>query len=86
MSSDFDISIDRPPWMEQALCAQTGPADFMWFPDKSERAYSDARRTCAACMVKRSCLEYALDIDDQWGMYGGLTPNERKQLKRGGAA
>jgi WhiB family redox-sensing transcriptional regulator len=28
------------------------------------------------------CLEWALDTDEQFGVWGGTTPRERRRLKR----
>jgi hypothetical protein len=35
---------------------------------------------CAGCRVRLSCLEGG--IEEQWGVWGGLTALERKRLRR----
>jgi len=44
--------------------------------------YKVALRTCAACPVRRQCLEFAMDNDVLFGIFGGTTAVERSQLRR----
>lgn len=37
-----------------------------------------ARVICAGCEVRTQCLEAALAADEQHGIWGGLTPEERR--------
>lgn len=69
-----------PAWVGRALCAQTDPEAF--FPEKGGSAL-EAKRICARCEVKSECLEYALDRKERFGIWGGMTPGERRRLKRG---
>jgi WhiB family transcriptional regulator, redox-sensing transcriptional regulator len=66
-------------WQDDALCAQTDPEAF--FPEKggSTRA---AKRVCRACTVTAECLEYALEHDERFGIWGGFSERERRRLKR----
>ena len=66
-------------WQERALCTQTDPEAF--FPEKggSTRA---AKRVCRYCPVRAECLEFALENDERFGIFGGLSPRERRRLKR----
>jgi WhiB family transcriptional regulator, redox-sensing transcriptional regulator len=66
-------------WQDRALCAQTDPEAF--FPEKGGSARA-AKRVCWACEVRAECLEYALEHDELWGIWGGLSPKERRPLKR----
>ena len=43
-----------------------------------------AKEICAECPVKMLCLEYALDANEQFGIWGGTTFKERKQIRRTG--
>jgi WhiB family transcriptional regulator, redox-sensing transcriptional regulator len=73
-----------PPeaWTEAALCAQVDPE--LFYPEKGG-AVRDAKRICAACPVAAECLEYALRCNDIFGVYGGLSPRQRRGLRRGAA-
>lgn len=66
-------------WQTDALCAQTDPEAF--FPEKGGST-RDAKRICISCDVRGDCLEYALDNDERFGIWGGLSERERRKLKR----
>ena len=66
-------------WQSEALCAQTDPEAF--FPEKGGST-RDAKRICTTCDVRGECLEYALNNDERFGIWGGLSERERRKLKR----
>lgn len=65
-------------WQGDALCAQTDPEAF--FPEKGGST-RDAKRICTTCDVRGECLEYALQNDERFGIWGGLSERERRKLK-----
>ena len=69
-----------PAWQAQALCAQTGAEFFFPEPGSSVR---EAKRICGMCEMRSACLEYALDNDERFGVWGGLSEKERLELRRG---
>ena len=66
-------------WQSDALCAQTDPEAF--FPEKGGST-RDAKKICASCEVRSQCLEYALQNDERFGIWGGLSERERRKLRR----
>ena len=66
-------------WQDQALCAQTDPEAF--FPEKGGST-REAKRVCAKCEVRQECLEYALDHDERFGIWGGMSERDRRRLRR----
>jgi WhiB family redox-sensing transcriptional regulator len=40
------------------------------------------KKICSECPVKNLCLEYALEQQEEFGIFGGLTPGERRRLRR----
>jgi len=70
-------------WQDRALCAQTDPEAF--FPEKGGST-REAKKVCRTCDVRAECLEYALEHDERFGIWGGLSERERRRLKRGIAA
>lgn len=77
-------SISGQQWRQRAACAGDWNGD-PWFPgDKSNdpHRYDYARAVCARCPVRSECLEFALETREQHGMFGGLTPDQRKALAR----
>lgn len=67
---------DEPDWMRQAACAALDPEVF-----SGTIRVNDAKAVCIACPVQPNCLEFALDAGETTGVWGGLTPSERKALR-----
>lgn len=42
-----------------------------------------AKITCASCPFKVMCAEYALEAVEEWGIWGGLTAEERRAIRKG---
>lgn len=80
-----ELNLYFPPWMADALCAQTDPE--LFFPEKGG-SHAAAKAICARCPVAAECLDYAL-ADDQssyvspfyFGIWGGTSPLERRQIR-----
>jgi WhiB family redox-sensing transcriptional regulator len=70
---------DVVPWQMFALCAETDPETF--FPEKGGRV-TPAKQVCMGCEVRTQCLEYALDNDERYGIWGGKSERERRRLVR----
>ncbi|WP_298253500.1 WhiB family transcriptional regulator [uncultured Arthrobacter sp.] len=66
-------------WQADALCAQTDPEAF--FPEKGGST-RDAKKVCGSCIVKAECLEYALEKDERFGIWGGMSERERRRLRK----
>lgn len=66
-------------WQDRALCAQTDSEAF--FPEKGGST-KEAKRVCGQCAVRGECLIYALDHDERFGIWGGLSERERRKLKK----
>jgi hypothetical protein len=41
-----------------------------------------AKTICRRCPLNTECANYGIKADEAYGIYGGLTPEERRQLKR----
>ena len=78
-----DLDPDSGPlaWQDKALCAQVGFGEDLWFPEKGGSTI-EAKRTCRSCEVRDECLEYALDNDERFGVWGGLSERERRHILR----
>lgn len=71
-------------WQHRAACR--GPNQIIFFPPpklerRSEKRMREARakEICMSCVVQNSCLDYALSIREQHGIWGGKTENERRE-------
>jgi len=77
----FVPDIGRPPdFHGAAACAGTDAERF--YPRQGEHVPRIAKRICGACPVSDECLAWALKfpIEDQFGIWGGTSANERKTL------
>ncbi len=70
---------DALAWQADSLCAQTDPEAF--FPEKGGST-RDAKKICTSCEVRANCLEYALENDERFGIWGGLSERERRKLRK----
>ena len=72
-------------WQHRAACR--GPNQAIFFPPSQLERRSDkrqrerrAKEICSTCPVLPECREYALEIREQHGIWGGLTEVERRAL------
>ena len=71
-------------WRDYAACRGENPE--LFFPigtsDPAVRQLKQAKAICGRCAVQSVCLEWAMlaGIDD--GVWGGLSEDERRTLKR----
>jgi len=52
-----------------------------FFPEKGGST-RDAKRVCAKCEVREQCLKWAIDHDERFGIWGGMSERERRRYKR----
>ena len=73
-------------WRAQAACLGADPDIFFPVQRKfTAKTWRTARAICETCTVREQCLAMALSVDateDRWGMFGGLNPSERRELRR----
>ncbi len=65
-------------------CMQTDPDVF--FPDGNDGGWNETRRAkkmCEPCPVIRECAIYALAAGENYGVWGGMSANELRQIRRG---
>jgi WhiB family redox-sensing transcriptional regulator len=72
-------SPEETAWMVAGLCAQTDPEAFHPVRGESTRR---AKAVCLACPVRAECLAFALARGERDGVWGGLSPRERRALLR----
>lgn len=89
---DFEQSPVTPTqsenWQDSALCkgihGAISPFFAHGYESKKERIEREeiAKKICGQCAVRAECLNFALRIREQHGVWGGLNEKERKQLKK----
>jgi WhiB family redox-sensing transcriptional regulator len=67
-------------WEERALCRDVED-QAVFFPPHGNRSAEAAKRICRRCPVADECLETALLNDERFGIWGGMTEKERRELK-----
>lgn len=71
---------DPPEWRKHGACRGADPEIF--FPSRGE-ATAEAKEICAGCPVRGECLDFALDIGEKFGIWGGKSERERRRMRRG---
>lgn len=64
-------------WQDDGACRRL-PVE-MFFPPVEQEA-DEAKAICASCAVQQPCLEFALASSEPFGIWGGLTSQERARL------
>ncbi|MGH8900605.1 MAG: WhiB family transcriptional regulator [Egibacteraceae bacterium] len=71
-------------WRPRAACLDTDPD--LFFPIGSSGPALDqaeqAKAVCRRCPVIAQCLEWALATNQNDGVWGGLSEDERRSLRR----
>jgi len=71
-------------WRDEAACRDEDAE--LFFPIGTTgvalEQVAAAKRICARCPVQEDCLEFALASNQEAGIWGGLTEDERRTLKR----
>ncbi len=73
------ITTQTTDWRENSLCAQTDPEAF--HPEKGGST-REAKKVCMSCEVREECLHWALDNNERYGIWGGLSERERRKLHK----
>ena len=71
-------------WRDGAACRDTDPG--LFFPvgqtGPAIEHIAKAKAVCDTCSVQIDCLEFALMTNQDAGIWGGLTEDERRQIRR----
>ncbi|GGS31405.1 transcriptional regulator WhiB [Streptomyces humidus] len=71
-------------WRERAACRDVDPD--LFFPIGTAGLtlvqIDEAKAVCARCPVRERCLQWALDVGQVEGIWGGTTESERRATRR----
>jgi WhiB family transcriptional regulator, redox-sensing transcriptional regulator len=86
-----ETTLTPDDWQLKALCR--GNHAHLFFPpstferkDDRERREARAKAICNVCPVLRDCSSYALSIREPFGIWGGMTEGDRKEVFAASAA
>lgn len=76
-------------WRDEAACRDRAGLFFgpegEW-PDDQAAREAAARAVCEGCPVRAACLGFALETSQVHGIWGGMTEQDRRRVKRRRAA
>ncbi len=71
-------------WRQMSACRDSEPS--LFFPvgttGPALENIADAKAICAQCSVKEDCLQYALESNQEAGVWGGYAEDERRRLRK----
>ncbi|MGW2844406.1 WhiB family transcriptional regulator [Streptomyces sp. NPDC001274] len=71
-------------WRVRGACQGIDP-ELFWPKGESHPARAQAeqaKQVCRTCQVRRQCLEWAVEAREDFGVWGGLSERERRQVHR----
>lgn len=84
LASSLALGNANYTWRKMAICRDTDPE--LFFPVGSTGQallqIARAKEVCGECAVKSECLEFALETNQDTGIWGGTSEDERRQIRR----
>lgn len=75
---------ETPDWRHRAACRAEDPE--LFFPVGNTGAallqIEEAKAVCRRCPSQPQCLQWALESGQDSGVWGGLSEDERRSMKR----
>ena len=82
--AQLPLTLERDEWRDLAACRDTDPD--LFFPvgttGPAIEQIDNAKAVCRQCEVQSLCLEYALTTNQDSGIWGGTSEEERRVLRR----
>ncbi|HKY14641.1 MAG TPA: WhiB family transcriptional regulator [Microthrixaceae bacterium] len=84
LTSSRSLSLANDDWRDVAACQDTDPD--LFFPvgttGPAIEQIDSAKAVCDVCDAKAPCLEFALATNQDSGVWGGTSEEERRKLRR----
>ncbi len=78
------LGFDGGAWRGDASCRDTDPE--LYFPSGSTGAAHEqieaAKSVCRSCPVQGPCLRFAIETNQEDGVWGGRDEQERRRLRK----
>ena len=83
-SRSLALSAQNDDWRLLSACRDTDPD--LFFPvgttGPAIEQIESAKRVCCTCVAQTACLEFALATNQESGIWGGTSEEERRQIRR----
>lgn len=84
LTSSRSLTLANDDWRTVAACQDTDPD--LFFPvgttGPAIEQIDNAKAVCDTCAAKDPCLEFALTTNQDSGVWGGTSEEERRKLRR----
>ena len=84
LTSSRSLNLATDDWRSASACSDTDPA--LFFPvgttGPALEQIAAAKAVCDTCDAKSPCLEFALSTNQDSGVWGGTSEEERRKLRR----
>jgi WhiB family redox-sensing transcriptional regulator len=78
------FSIEKDDWRDHAACRDTNPD--LFFPvgttGPAIEQIEQAKAVCRECVSQTACLDFALVTNQDSGVWGGTSEEERRKLRK----
>lgn len=76
------VSNNETPWYERGACKDKSEYFFTeHLPLRESRKLDTiAKSICASCSVSGECLQYAIDNNEEYGIWGGIKAKDLKKM------
>lgn len=78
------LTITVTEWRELSACRDSEAN--LFFPvgttGPAVDQITEAKAICASCSVQEDCLQYALETNQEAGVWGGYAEDERRRLRK----
>ena len=82
--TSLSLTVDNDNWRQFASCRDTDPD--LFFPvgttGPAIEQIETAKAVCEECESRQPCLEFALTTNQDSGIWGGTSEEERRKLRR----
>jgi WhiB family redox-sensing transcriptional regulator len=78
------MQVEDVRWRKDAACRASSPD--LFFPVGTVGAalteIESAKAVCSGCAVREACLEFAMVTNQEFGVWGGTSEDERRRMRQ----
>lgn len=81
MSQTVKLTETFSDWRSEAPCAGYDPDIFFDRAESNQAIAQQAKAICSSCPMIRKCLDTAMISNEEYGIWGGMDPDERRAYR-----